>query len=50
MVSDYLTLNPEKAKEKFESMMTVLKKTIPKWELSGQDDGSHLADDDNDYN
>jgi hypothetical protein len=49
MVLDYLQQNAEKVKEQFESMMTVLKRTIPKWELSGQGDGGHHADDDDDY-
>jgi hypothetical protein len=51
MVLDYLPLNAEKVKEQFESMMTVFKRTIPKWELSGQSNGGHHADDDDDdYN
>jgi hypothetical protein len=31
-------------------MMTVLKRTIPKWELSGQGEGGHHADEDDDDN
>jgi hypothetical protein len=48
MVSDYLPPNAENVKEQFESMMTVLKRTIPKWERSGQGDGGHHGDDDRD--
>jgi hypothetical protein len=48
MVSDYLPPNAEKVKERFESMMTALKRTIPKWELSGQGNGGHHTDDDDD--
>lgn len=48
MVSEFLPPNAEKVKDRFESMMTVLKRTIPKWERSGQgDDGHHGDDDDN---
>ena len=49
MVSDYLPPNAENVKEQFESMMTVLKRTIPKWERSSQGDGSHHGNDDNDH-
>ena len=48
MVSEFLPPNAEKVKERFESMMTVLKRTIPKWERSGQGDGGHHGDDDDD--
>ena len=46
MVSEFLLPNAEKVKDRFESMMTVLKHTIPKWERSGQGDGGHHGDDD----
>ena len=42
MMSDFLP-NAEKVKERFESMMTVLKQTIPKWERSGQGEGGSLT-------
>jgi hypothetical protein len=48
MVSDYLPTNAEKVKVRLESMMTVLKRTISKWELSGQGDGGQCAEDDDD--
>jgi hypothetical protein len=46
MVVSNLPPNADKAKERFESMMTVLKRIIPKWEKSGQGDGGHHGDDD----
>ena len=49
MVSDFLPPNAEKVKERFESMMMVLKQTIPKWERSGQGEGGINGDDD-EYN
>jgi hypothetical protein len=49
MISDYLSPNAEKVKDQFELMMTVWKRAIPRWELSGQGDGGHLGDND-DYN
>ena len=48
MVSEFLLPIAEKVKDRFESMMTVLKRTIPKWERSGQGDGGHHGDDDDD--
>jgi hypothetical protein len=50
MVSDYLPMNAEKVKVQLESMMTVLKRTISKWELSVQGDGGQCAEDDDDDN
>ena len=49
IVSNFLPPNAEKVKERFESMMTVLKRTIPKWERSGQGEGGINGDDD-EYN
>ena len=46
MVSVFLPPNAEKVRDQFESMMTVLKRTIPKWERSDQGDGGHHGDDD----
>ena len=37
-VAAFLPPTADKAKERFESMMTVLKRIIPKWEKSGQGD------------
>lgn len=45
-VAAFLPPTADKAKERFESMMTVLKRIIPKWEKSGQGDGGHHGDDD----
>ena len=54
MVSVFLPPNAEKVRDQFESMMTVLKRTIPKWipkwERSCQGDGGHHGDDDDDEN
>ena len=44
-VSEYLPLTAERAKDRFESIMTQLKRTIPKWEKSGQGDGGHEGND-----
>jgi hypothetical protein len=47
MVMSFLPPNADKAKERFESMIRVLKLIIPKWEKSGQGDGGgHRQDDD----
>jgi hypothetical protein len=47
MVVSFLPPNADKAKERFESMIRVLKLIIPKWEKSGQGDGGgHRQDDD----
>jgi len=48
MVMSFLPPNADKARERFESMMTVLKRIIRKWEKSGQGDGGHHRDDDDD--
>ncbi len=45
MVSEFLPPDAVRVKERFESMMTVLKRQIPKWERSGQGDGGHHGDD-----
>ena len=44
-VAEYIPLTAERAKERFESIMTQLKRTIPKWEKSGQGDRGHEGDD-----
>ena len=44
-VSEFLPLTADRAKERFESIMTQLKRTIPKWEKSGQGDGGHEGND-----
>ena len=48
-VSDFLPPTADKVKDRFESMMTILKRTIPKWERSGQGEGGHNGDDDDDH-
>ena len=44
-VAEYLPLTAERAKDRFESMVTQLKRIIPKWEKSGQGDGGHEGND-----
>ena len=47
MIMSFLPPNADKAKERFKSMIRVLKLIIPKWEKSGQGDGGgHRQDDD----
>jgi hypothetical protein len=46
MVASFIPPTADKAKERFESMMTILKRIIPKWEKSGQGDEGHHGDDD----
>ena len=47
-VNAFIRPTAAKAKDRFESMMLVLKRIIPKWEKSGQGDGGHHGDDDDD--
>ncbi len=44
MVSKYIPPMVDKAKDHSESMMTLQKQTIPKWEKSGQGIGNHHGD------
>lgn len=44
-VSEFLPLTAERAKDRYESLMTQLKRIIPKWEKSGQGDGGHEGND-----
>jgi hypothetical protein len=46
MVSEFLPPNAEKVKDRFESMLTLLKRIMSKWEKSGQGEGGHNGDDD----